>query len=358
MDKAAAVNPDDLLDQLEGEFADEFMDFEKPESSLKSILDKKSLKWIFVGGKGGVGKTTCSCCLSILLSRVRESVLIISTDPAHNLSDAFGQKFGKAPGLIQGFENLYAMEIDPAQEAEEKEIFKQDTDNAFFKEIAYSIPGIDEAMGFAEVMKLVQTMQFDVIVFDTAPTGHTLRLLSFPSVLDKGLGKIMALKNQFSGIFSQLQTFFSAAQTNPQEVQDKLEQTKKIVEDVNQQFKNPALTTFVCVCIPEFLSLFETERLVQELTKFKIDVDNIIINQVLFPDKGSSCGFCNARVKMQQKYINNILELYEDFHVVKLPMLKNEIRGKGDLESFSKNMVTPYEQQYNSAPTPSSEKLD
>ena len=61
---------------------------------------------------------------------------------------------------------------------------------------------------------------------------------------------------------------------------------------------------------------------------------------------------------MQQKYINNILELYEDFHVVKLPMLKNEIRGKGDLESFSKNMVTPFEQQYNSAPTPSSEKLD
>lgn len=344
MDKAD-INADAILDEV-----DEFMEFGKPSPTMQSILDKKSLKWIFVGGKGGVGKTTCSSVLSTLLAKVRESVLIISTDPAHNLSDAFGQKFGRTPGLVQGFDNLYAMEIDPSQEAEEKEIFGSDSDQAFFKELAYSIPGIDEAMGFAEVMKLVQTMQFDVIVFDTAPTGHTLRLLSFPTVLDKGLGKIMKLKNQFSGIFSQVQSMFSGAgnQVNPQEVQDKLEQTKKIVEEVNEQFKNPALTTFVCVCIPEFLSLYETERLVQELTKFHIDVDNIIINQVLFPEKGSNCGFCQARVKMQQKYINNINDLYEDFHVIKLPMLKQEIRGKKDLESFSQHMLQSYEEKYNS----------
>ena len=148
---------------------------ESNDPTLQNIINQESLRWVFVGGKGGVGKTTCSSALAMELSKHRKSVLIISTDPAHNLSDAFAQKFAKTPTLVNGFNNLFAMvslfsffffviffidcfcfqEIDPKLELDENafgDILDSQSTN-LFSEIMSSIPGIDEAVSFSEVLK-------------------------------------------------------------------------------------------------------------------------------------------------------------------------------------------------------------
>merc|ERR1719491_770674 len=359
----------------------DYDDEDLPDPSLKNILDQESLQWIFVGGKGGVGKTTTSCCLGAQLARHRKKVLIVSTDPAHNLSDAFCQKIGREPTPIQGFTNLCAMEIDATEDLDKMHRSMEDATGAgsdedgnsgiqsLMTELTNSIPGIDEAMSFSELMKQVQNLDYDVVVFDTAPTGHTLRLLSFPTILERALSKVLELKDRFGGLIGQATAMFGGG--SPGQMQDmllgRLEETRVVINKVNDAFQDPTLTTFVCVCIPEFLSIYETERLVQELSKFGIDSHNIVVNQVLFPEKDAEelgewydanantlpkeareiCSKMMARKRMQDKYIGQCFDLYgDDFHVVLMPLLDHEVRGVEKLEDFSHNLIYPVDLEF------------
>jgi arsenite/tail-anchored protein-transporting ATPase len=186
-------------------------------------------------------------------------------------------------------------------------------------------------MSFAEVLKQVKSLSYEVIVFDTAPTGHTLRFLQFPTVLEKALAKLAQLSSQFGPMLSSLMGARGGG-PNLDELLQKLESLRETISEVNSQFKDADLSTFVCVCIAEFLSLYETERMIQELTSYHIDSHAIVVNQLLFPKKGSDCEQCNARRRMQKKYLDQIEELYEDFNVVRMPLLVEEVRGKEKLE--------------------------
>lgn len=280
--------------------------------TLQNIIDQKSLRWIFVGGKGGVGKTTTSCSLAVQMAKVRERVLLISTgkvlrrlensfdlrslmmviDPAHNLSDAFGQQFSKDAEKVENVDNLWAMEINPTDTFQEMiEQSSSDSPSGMpngmpnvIQELAASLPGIDEAMSFAEVLKQVKSMRFEVIIFDTAPTGHTLRFLSFPTILEKTLAKVSEVSGRFGPLLNGLLGQQGSGPDN--NFLSKLESMRQTVTEINKQFKDANLTTFIAVCIPEFLSVYETERMVQELTGSHMDIHCIVVNQMLFPAKG------------------------------------------------------------------------
>eukprot|EP01068_Selenidium_serpulae_P004157 Selendium_serpulae@DN3440_c0_g1_i3.p1 len=359
-----------------------FHDMDYP--SLEELVEQESLKWIFVGGKGGVGKTTTSCSVAMQLAKRRESVLVLSTDPAHNLSDAFSQKFTGSPTLVNGFTNLYAMELSTETQANTQ--FRLGSDSvvsALIPEFLASLPGADEALGFAELMNSVQALKHSVIVFDTAPTGHTLRLLGFPVVLEKALGHLKTLQVNAGNALSMLGSV--AGDFSKEEISAKLDNLRALVTYVRETFTNVALTTFVCVCIPEFLSVYETERLVQELAKQGIDCSNIVVNQVLFPTGFEDVDITvppkqqlqidgegamktlaeentalrdalelmtkkvdayessfHARRSMQRKYLTQIEALYgEDFHVVCMPLQPEEVRGADQLNKFSELLIKP-----------------
>ncbi|CAR25766.1 hypothetical protein ZYGR_0A03350 [Zygosaccharomyces rouxii] len=332
------------------------------EPNLHSLINSSTHKWIFVGGKGGVGKTTSSCSIAIQMaqSQPHKQFLLISTDPAHNLSDAFGEKFGKDARRVTGMNNLSCMEIDPSAALKDMNdmAVSQANENGAqgddglggllqggaLAELTGSIPGIDEALSFMEVMKHIKNQEkgegerYDTVIFDTAPTGHTLRFLQLPNTLSKLLEKFGEITGRLGPMLNSL------AGAGNVDISTKLNQLKESVETIKDQFTNPDLTTFVCVCISEFLSLYETERLIQELISYDMDVNSIIVNQLLFADDDQehNCKRCQARWKMQKKYLDQIDELYEDFHVVKMPLCAGEIRGLENLRKFSRFLNKEY----------------
>ncbi len=297
-------------------------------------LIEKNLKWIFVSGKGGVGKTTTSSCIASILSEYKDNILLISTDPAHSLSDIFSQQFDNEPILINGYNNLFCMEFDNSIYLQNKTfnyLNEQFKDLSKFHQLFINIPGIEDAMGYIALMNQVSKYNYSTIIFDTAPTGNTLKLLAYPSLILETIKKLN--NSKLSLLFKQFITMIYNINDN---IDVKIENMIKNIELINTKLTDQTHTEFISVLIPEFLSVFETERLIQTLFKFNINCELLILNQLIEEPDDKICEFLKKRKENQLKYINMINDLYEDFEIIKLPLLTEEIRYPKNIKDFSK----------------------
>ncbi len=317
---------------------------------LADLLLKDSMRFILFGGKGGVGKTTCAASSAVWAADHGRETLIISTDPAHSLSDSFNLDLsGGEVVKVPGFENLYGLEINPKLEFQKYQQTMQEQQPEIPPELSgfmdsfedfssLTPPGSDESLAFSKVLEFIQTSDYKFIIFDTAPSGHTLRLLSLPEVLNSFFGKLIMMRMKIGQIWGKLKSFFSRSKED--EGPDKLEilnTMKKNIEQASIELSDSEKTEFVIVMIPEMMAILETERLLRALYEYEIPVHNIIINQIIPPN--SECEFCNSRRKMQLKNLEEIKKLYDEFNIIEMLLRPTEIRGIDLLREFGKDLL-------------------
>jgi len=316
------------------------------------VEEGETTRYVLYGGKGGVGKTTCAAATAYRLAQEGHDTLVVSTDPAHSLSDSFETQVSSEPEEIR--ENLWAVEVDPEEAMEEyRGAFKEvpekiaggigasmglDSDEVdegmggLFDDVM-DAPGSDEAAAMYKFMEYMESDRWDYIVFDTAPTGHTLKLLQLPEVMDSMVGRLVRIRSQIQGAFGSLMDAFGGGDEEDEEgtTHDRLEEMNERIERVRSKLVDPEQTEFRVVMIPESMAVLETQRLVRRLSRFDIPVRTIVVNKVM-EDVNEDCEFCQDRWKVQKKNLEEVEDEFGDLEIVRLPLMREEVRGIEALE--------------------------
>lgn len=306
--------------------------------TLRDIIYNDDIKFILAGGKGGVGKTSSAGAIALLSARHGYRTLVLSTDPAHSLSDSFDQNLSGGEEIpIEGVDKLWGMEISTEKGMEQFQDAMGSGAVGPEGQMAAQLlgdmggmspPGSDEAMAFGKMLEYLEDTSYDRVIFDTAPTGHTLKLLEVPDLLDSWLGKIITLRQRLGSMMAAARAFMGGGQ-DEDTAWEMMQRTKEKIRAAREELSNPNLTQFVVVMIPEAMAVFETQRLLASLNAWKIPADNIIVNQLI--PENPDCAFCDARRQMQQSNLADIKEIYEDLDITEVPLFDREIRGKEGL---------------------------
>ncbi|MED5271840.1 MAG: TRC40/GET3/ArsA family transport-energizing ATPase, partial [Candidatus Thermoplasmatota archaeon] len=275
--------------------------------------------WLF-GGKGGVGKTTSACSTAIWAAKSGINTLLVSSDPAHSTSDSLNFKLNNTPTQVEGIENLWGLELDLEESLENLMpalssvlentgsglspfMMPNEDLNELKEEVSgldsaqLMLPGLDEALAFDRLLKYVEDTEYDLIIFDTAPTGHTIRFLSLPELLEVWTTRALKMFRAMGGIKTML---FGGKQEKA--IREELERFRKRVAHIRRVISDPKITRFTLVTIPEAMGVAETIRAEKQLSEFNISINGVIINR-LTPDLEHE--FFKSRREIENKYVND-----------------------------------------------------
>jgi arsenite/tail-anchored protein-transporting ATPase len=292
---------------------------------------------LLFGGKGGVGKTTCAAAAALAASRRGRRVLLVSTDPAHSTADIFERPFGATEREILPM--LAGLEIDPAAEARRYIADVKARATALFKtsinaraleqiDIAGSMPGIEETALFDRLTDVVLTRaaDYDLVVLDTAPTGHTLQLLRMPAAMAGWLRALAESRRQM----------LPDDRTETDEIVAALDARIARLDELRARLASHRDTAFVLVLIPERLPLDETARAADQLEQAGLPLGGIVVNRVLPADAAGA--FIDARRRQQQVYLAEIDRRFAAAHRVRVAERPSDVHGVDDLAEVAASL--------------------
>lgn len=300
-------------------------------------------KILFFGGKGGVGKTSCSSAFAVSKAGEGNRVFLISTDPAHSISDLFGVEIGSSIRSIR--HNLDAVEIDPQKEADEyidgiKNNMSHIISPIILDELNKQLdaarvsPGSHESALFDKMIQIINETSkiYDFIVFDTAPTGHTIRLLSLPEMLGSWMDSLISKRRKGMAL-KQMVKRIKGEKNEEDPIIKILTRRKENLEKARSIMMDEDNLGFVFVMNAERLPIEETKKAVKLLGDYKIPVEYLIINRIL-PE--SSDSFWQEKKRAESAYLK---EIEEDFNVEKLykiPLYQQDMHAV-TIDMMSKN---------------------
>jgi arsenite-transporting ATPase len=307
-----------IFEQYQPEKAPTAVPFYDPSLAMSHILPNGNKRTLFFAGKGGVGKTVSSCITAVWLARQGYRTLLLTTDPAAHLGDVLGVPVGDSAQAVPGMPNLWAARIDPKAAADEyKARILNDARQRGRSEESIQVmaeeldsPCTEEMAGFDRFIDFASQSDWQVIVFDTAPTGHTLRLIELPVDWNQQLN---------------IKVFATVDSTAADDV------AKKRFGDVIAMMRDPEQSTFAYVMYPEATPILEAHRAVEELATVGIQAGMVVVNQII-PEGSATTPFVKARRTMQAGYLNEIGELFP-VPMLQIPLQPAEIKG---LEMLSK----------------------